>query len=63
MQGTEISENLSAAINYLEELLNNKDGDTVIQNIKKYKKTRNPKALEVPHKYQGACPGKMPRSS
>ena len=47
MQVTGISENLSAAISFLEDILNNNDGETVIQNIKKYKQTNNAEDIEL----------------
>ena len=47
MQITGISENLSTAISFLEDLLNNKDGEAVIENIKKYKKTKNTDEFEL----------------
>ncbi|OGI02921.1 MAG: hypothetical protein A2Y25_09920 [Candidatus Melainabacteria bacterium GWF2_37_15] len=47
MQITGISENLSTAITFLEEILNNKDGEAVIENIKNYKKTKNQEEFEL----------------
>lgn len=41
------SRDLSAAIGYLEELLNNKDGESVIAAIKKYKQSQNPDEVEL----------------
>jgi|GEM_PF-3251957 len=40
MQAAGISKDLSMAINFLEEILNNKDSETVIETIKKYKETK-----------------------
>ncbi len=39
MQTVEISKELTTAISFLEELLNNKDGTAVIEAIKKYKQS------------------------
>ncbi len=47
MQGTGITENLSAAINFLEDILNDHDGEAVIENIKQYKKTKNFDDIEL----------------
>ncbi len=41
MQTAEISKDLSTALHFLEEILNNKDGDAVIETIKKYKQMKN----------------------
>ena len=41
MQTMGASTDLSLAIDFLEELLNNKDSDTVIKTIKKYKEMKN----------------------
>ncbi|HSA07376.1 MAG TPA: hypothetical protein P5556_09370 [Candidatus Gastranaerophilales bacterium] len=41
MQTTGISKDLSLAINFLEELLNNKDSATIIETIKNYKESKN----------------------
>jgi len=47
MQGTSLTENLSLAITYLEEILNNNDSDAVLENIKKYKKTKNFEEIDL----------------
>lgn len=47
MQITRISKNLSEAINTLEEILNNADGEALLENIKKFKQTKNPDELEI----------------
>ena len=46
MQTTGISKDLSIAIDFLEELLNNKHSEMVIETIKKYKKTKNSDEIE-----------------
>ncbi len=40
MRTTEISKDLSIAINFLEEILNNKNSEAVIETIKKYKQMK-----------------------
>ena len=41
MHTAEISKDLSTALNFLEEILNNKDSGAVIETIKKYKQMKN----------------------
>lgn len=40
MQTVGLSKDLSTAINFLEEILNNKDSEAVIETIKKYKQMK-----------------------
>lgn len=47
MQVLENKESLSLAISFLEEILNTRDGETVIENIKKYKKTKSFEEIEL----------------
>ncbi len=47
MQVTTSPESLSAAIDFLEEILNTKDGEALIESIKKYKKTKSFDEIEL----------------
>jgi hypothetical protein len=44
-----ISNSLSVAINYLEDMLNKPDGEAVIQTIKNYKQSENVHAQDIKH--------------
>ena len=47
MQAINPSKNLSLAINYLEEALNEQDGKILLDTIKKYKETKSSDCYEV----------------
>lgn len=47
MQTAQISKDLSLAINFLEDLLNNKDSEAVIETIKKYKQMKTSDSLNM----------------
>jgi len=47
MQATKISGNLLLAIDFLEEVLNKKDGKSVIDSIKKYKEDKKLSKIEL----------------
>lgn len=47
MQVLENKDSITLAISFLEEILNTKDGDTVIKNIKKFKESNNLDEIEI----------------
>ena len=47
MQATKLSGNLSIAINCLEDVLNQNDGESIIDSIKQYKEDKNLDKIEL----------------
>jgi hypothetical protein len=47
--GTAVSNSLSVAINYLEDMLNKPDGETVIQTIKNFKQSADVNKGDIRH--------------